>query len=168
MDDPLELWRPERVTTRRSRSCGDRSRILHAAGIAHGRLNASNVVVTDDGPMLAGLSAATLAAPRSALDIDVAELLVACTVLVGADRALAAALEGIGAPTVAAAVPYVQPAALTPHLRELTRFRRVPVDDLRTAAAQATGAEHADPVPVHRFRIRDLLITAPSRSPPTC
>ena len=52
---------------------------LHAAGISHGRLNASNVLVVDDGPMLVDLSAATLGAPQSALDIDVAELLVACT-----------------------------------------------------------------------------------------
>lgn len=160
VDDPLESWPPERVDDRMLEELWGQVAILHAAGIAHGRLNASNVDVADDGPMLAGLSAATLAAPRSALDIDVAELLVACAALVGADRALAAALSGIGAPAVAAAVPYVQRAALTPHLRELTRFHRVPVDDLRTAAAAATGAEHADPVPVHRFRIRDLLVTA--------
>ena len=160
VDDPLELWPPERVDDAMLEELWRQVAILHAAGIAHGRLNASNVDVTDDGPMLAGLSAATLAAPRSALDIDVAELLVACTALVGADRALAAALAGVGAPAVAAAVPYVQPAALTPHLRELVRFRRVPVDGLRTAAAEATDAEDADLVPVHRFRARDLLVTA--------
>ena len=48
----------------------------------------------DDGPVLLDFSAATLGAPQSALDIDVAELLVACTVLVGPDRALDAALDG--------------------------------------------------------------------------
>src|SRR5262249_9572572 len=32
---------------------------LHAAGISHGRLNASNVLVVEDGPMLVDLSAAT-------------------------------------------------------------------------------------------------------------
>ena len=63
-------------------------RALHAAGIAHGRLNASNVHVVDDGPMLVDLSAATLAPRASALDLDVAELLVACAVLVGPERAL--------------------------------------------------------------------------------
>ena len=56
---------------------------LHEAGIAHGRLNASNVLVGDDGPMLVDLSAATLGAQQAQLDIDLAELLVACTVLVG-------------------------------------------------------------------------------------
>ena len=37
---------------------------LHAAGISHGRLNASNVLVLDDGPMLVDFSAATLGAPH--------------------------------------------------------------------------------------------------------
>ena len=50
--------------------------------------------------MLVDFSAATLGAPQSALDIDVAELLVACTVLVGPDRALRAALEAGGADAV--------------------------------------------------------------------
>jgi undecaprenyl-diphosphatase len=61
---------------------------LHAARISHGRLNLSNVLVVDGGPMLVDFSAATLGAPQSTLDIDDAELLVACTVLVGPDRAL--------------------------------------------------------------------------------
>jgi glycosyltransferase 2 family protein len=66
---------------------------LHAAGISHGRLNLSNVLVVDDRPMLIDLSAATVGAPRLQLDIDVAELLVACTVLVGAERTLSKAVE---------------------------------------------------------------------------
>ena len=74
---------------RRSRTCGEQVERLHAAGISHGRLNASNVLVVDDGPMLVDLSAATLGAPQVSLDLDVAELLVACSVLVGPERALA-------------------------------------------------------------------------------
>ena len=68
---------------------------LHAAGISHGRLNAANVLVVDGEPMLVDLSAATLGAPQSALDIDTAELLVASSVLVGADRALRAASPAV-------------------------------------------------------------------------
>ena len=43
---------------------------MYAAGISHGALNASNVLVLDDGPMLVDFSAATLGAPQSALDMD--------------------------------------------------------------------------------------------------
>ena len=43
-----------------------------AAGIAHGRLNASNVLIGDDGPMLVDLSAATRG-QQAQLDIDLAD-----------------------------------------------------------------------------------------------
>ena len=84
------------------------------AGISHGRLNASNVVVLDEGPMLVDLSAATLGAPQSALDIDVAELVVASTVLVGPDRALQKAIDAGWGDAVGRVLPYLQRAALTP------------------------------------------------------
>ena len=66
---------------------------MHDAGISHGRLNVGNVLVVDGEPMLVDLSAATLGAPQSALDIDVAELLVSCCVLVGPERALRQAVN---------------------------------------------------------------------------
>jgi hypothetical protein len=133
---------------------------LHAADISHGRLNLSNVVVVDDAPVLLGLAAATLGAPRSALDIDVAELLVACTVLVGPDRALRAAIDGAGVDAVAGAMPYLQPAGLSPHVRDLARTHEVALKDLRTAGAEATGTEQPEIAPLRRVRPRDLLLTA--------
>jgi glycosyltransferase 2 family protein len=133
---------------------------LRVAGISHGRLNLSNVVVVDHAPVLCDFSAATLGAPQSALDIDVAELLVACTVLVGPDRALHAAIDGVGADAVTGAMPYLQRAALTPHIRDLARTHEVALKDLRAAAAQATGIKAPDIVPLRRVRLRDLLVTA--------
>jgi uncharacterized membrane protein YbhN (UPF0104 family) len=131
---------------------------LHAAGISHGRLNASNVVVDADGPMLVDLSAATLAAPQSTLDIDVAELLVASTVLVGPERALQKAVEAGSGNAVARALAYLQPAALTPHLRDLARSHEIELKELRTAAAAATGTEPPEIVPLRRVRPRDVLV----------
>ena len=107
---------------------------LHAAGISHGRLNASNVLLADVAPCSIDFSAATLGAPRSALDIDVAELLVACTVLVGPERALREAIAAAGNDAIAHALPYLQRAALTPHLRTLARAHEVGVEKLRTDA----------------------------------
>jgi uncharacterized membrane protein YbhN (UPF0104 family)/tRNA A-37 threonylcarbamoyl transferase component Bud32 len=132
---------------------------LHGAGISHGRLNASNVAVVDGAPMLVGLAEATLGAPQSALDIDVAELLVACAVLVGSDRALDAAVAGAGVEAVAGALPYLQRAALTPHVRDLARHEDVELAELRTAAAKAAGTEVPDIAPLRRFRARDLVLT---------
>jgi len=133
---------------------------LHAAGISHGRLNASNVLVLDEGPMLVDLSAATLGAPQSALDMDISELLVACTILVGPDRALRKASEAGWSDVIGRVLPYLQPAALTPHLRDLARSHEVDLKDLRTQAAQATGQQVPELVPLRRVRPRDLVATA--------
>jgi uncharacterized membrane protein YbhN (UPF0104 family)/tRNA A-37 threonylcarbamoyl transferase component Bud32 len=133
---------------------------LHEAGISHGRLNAGNVAVVDGVPVLVDFGAATLGAPQSAIDIDVAELLVACAVLVGPERALAAASRGAGDKAVSGALPYLERSALTPHLRDLAREHDVALEQLRAAAAAATNEQLPDIVPLRRVRPRDVLTTA--------
>jgi glycosyltransferase 2 family protein len=157
--DPLERSSPERVTDETLESLCQQVGRLHQAGISHGRLNLSNVLLLDDGPMLVDFSAATLGAPQSALDIDVAELLVACTVLVGAERALSKAVEAGWGEAIARALPYLQRAALTPHLRDLARTHEVGLKELRAGAAQATGQDVPELVPLRRIRPRDVLVT---------
>jgi hypothetical protein len=157
---PLEGAPPEHAADDLLRELWAQVAQLHAAGISHGRLNLSNVLIVDGVPLLCDFSAATLGAPTSALDIDVAELLVACTVLVGPDRALRAAVEGAGVVAVTGAMPFLQRAALTPHIRDLARTHEVALEDLRGAAARATGVEPPDVVPLRRVRPRDLLLTA--------
>ena len=133
--------------------------LLHEAGISHGRLNLGNVLLVDDGPMLVDFSAATLGAPQSALDTDLVELLVACTVLVGPQRALSNAVEAGWGAAMARVLPYVQRAALTPHLRDLARTHEVGLEDLRAAVAAATDQEVPDLVQLRRIRPRDVLVT---------
>ena len=134
--------------------------LLHAARISHGRLNASNVLLTDEGPTLVDFSAATLGAPQSLLDLDVAELLVACTILVGPERALQSALDAGWRDSIVRVLPYLQRAALTPHLRDLAREHEVGLKDLRTAAASAAGTKLPEIVPLRRVRPKDLVLTA--------
>jgi hypothetical protein len=137
---------------------GPRSRACTRPASRTARLDAGNVALVDGAPLLLDLSAATLGAPRSALDIDVAELLVASTVRVGPD-ALHAAIAGIGADALAGAVPYLQRAALTPHVRDLARTHEVALDDLREAAAAATGKAPKH-VELRRIRVEDLVTVA--------
>jgi len=158
--EPLELCRADEVSDGTLEDLWQQVARLQAAGISHGRLNASNVIVVDDGPMLVDLSAATLGAPQSALDMDVAELLVACAVLVGPERSLSRAVEAGWSDAIARVLPYLQRAALTPHLRDLARSHEIALKDLRTEAAKATGQEVPAIVPLRRMRLRDLLLTA--------
>jgi uncharacterized membrane protein YbhN (UPF0104 family)/tRNA A-37 threonylcarbamoyl transferase component Bud32 len=157
---PLESLPPEQVTDDVLESLMEQVARLQRAGISHGRLNASNVLMVEDGPMLVDFAAATLGAPQSALDIDLAELLVACTVLVGPDRALKTAIDSGWGEAVGRVLPYLQRAALTPHLRDLARAHEVDLKELRAAAAAATGQEAPEVAPLRRIRPKDLLLTA--------
>jgi glycosyltransferase 2 family protein len=157
---PLELSAPDEVSDEVLEDLLQQVARLHAAGISHGRLNASNIVVTADGPMLVDLSAATLGAPQSLLDIDVAELLVSCTVLVGPERALGKAVAAGWTDSIARVLPYLQGAALTPHVRDLARTHEVGLKNLRAAAAATTGTELPEIAPLYRIRLKDLALMA--------
>ncbi|MGO4257369.1 lysylphosphatidylglycerol synthase domain-containing protein [Marmoricola sp. RAF53] len=135
-------------------------RRLHDAGIAHGRLHLGHVVVAHGYPELVGFHAATLGAPATSKAVDAAELLVSSTVRVGADRALAAAVRGAGPELVVAALPYLQRGALSPATRDAARHSEVELDELRSAAAKATGSDAVEIAPLRRVRVRDLLVTA--------
>jgi glycosyltransferase 2 family protein len=158
--EPLESFSPDEVSDETLEAVWEQAAQLHAAGISHGRLNASNVLILDSGPMLVDLSAATLGAPQSALDMDVAELLVASTVLVGPERALHKAVDAGWGDAVGRVLPYLQRAALTPHLRDLARSQEIRLKELRAAAAAAAGIEEPELAPLRRVRPKDLLMTA--------
>ena len=158
--EPLEASRPDQVSDELLEDLWQQVAQLHEAGISHGRLNASNVLVCDDGPMLVDMSAATLGAPQSALDLDVAELLVASAVLVGPERALSKAVEAGWRDAVARVLPYLQRAALTPHLRDLARSHELGLKSLRAAAAEATGSAQPEIAPLRRVRPKDVVLTA--------
>jgi uncharacterized membrane protein YbhN (UPF0104 family)/tRNA A-37 threonylcarbamoyl transferase component Bud32 len=158
--EPLELSRPDQVSDETLEDLWHQIARLHAAGIAHGRLNASNVLIVDDRTMLVDLSAATLGAEQSTLDLDVAELLVACAVLVGPERALSRAIEAGWGDVMARVLPYLQRAALTPHLRDLARSHEIDLKKLRAAVATASGTEEPEIAPLHRIRPKEVLLMA--------
>jgi uncharacterized membrane protein YbhN (UPF0104 family)/tRNA A-37 threonylcarbamoyl transferase component Bud32 len=158
--EPLESMSADDVSDELLGQLCQQVSLLQAADISHNRLNASNVLVVDGAPMLVDWSAATLGAPQSALDIDVAELLVACTVLVGPERALKQAVDAGWGDAIGRSLPYLQRAALTPHLRDLAHAHEVDLKELRAAAAEATGQEAPEVAPLRRMRPKDLLLTA--------
>jgi glycosyltransferase 2 family protein len=158
--EPLELSSEHQVSDEQLRELCRQVARLHDAGIAHGRLNLSNVLVGDEGPMLVDLSAATLGAPQSSLDMDVAELLVSCCVLVGPERTLRLAVDAGWSDSIARVLPYLQPAALTPHARDLARAHEIGVKQLRQAAATAVGTTQPEIVPLRRVRLKDVLTMA--------
>ena len=72
----------------------------------------------------------------------------------------------MGTEAVAGAAPYLQRAALTPHVQELARDHEVALRDLRAAVARATGTEPAKVVDA-AGPSRTSSSSGSSSSPPT-
>ncbi len=135
---------------------------LHRAGIAHRSLRAANVMV-DGGmlPWLTDFSFSELAATQRQKDLDLAELLASLAVLVGAERAVSSAAAVTGAQRLAAAVPLLQPLALSAGTRHAIARHDGLLKQTRSAAAAACGLTSQPLARLQRVRPRTLLaITA--------
>src|SRR4051794_17516754 len=134
---------------------------LHAARVAHGRLNATHVVVDGTKIGIDGFELATGAAATGRRAADVAELLVSTSLIVGTDRAVAVAHAGLGRDAIVEALPYLQPAALSRELRPNRRHRKErskQVAAIRDAAASAAGTDVPALQELHRVSGTNLMM----------
>ncbi len=134
------------------------ARSLRDARIGHGRLNARSLVVTPAGVLVTDLAGARFHAEDTVLGTDLAELLVSCSLLVGTERALAAARAAMGDEALYAAVPYLQRAALSPDLRDEAHDAELDVDGLREQVVGLTGGEMPEVAVVRRVSARDVVL----------
>src|SRR5439155_19063779 len=87
---------------------------LHEARIAHRDLRRHNVLVDEAGePWLLDFNLVEAASSGRRLHRDVCELLVSLTAVVGPERAADSALESLGSDEVMAAMPMLQPLAIS-------------------------------------------------------
>jgi tRNA A-37 threonylcarbamoyl transferase component Bud32/uncharacterized membrane protein YbhN (UPF0104 family) len=133
---------------------------LHAAHVVHGRLNSSHVVVDESGPAIVGFDNASVSGEALGAR-EVAELLVSTSSLVDAERAVAAAANGIGQAAVRSALPWLQPAALSRETRAQAGGRgelRARLEQLREAAARDSAAEVPALLKLHRVSRSSLAM----------
>lgn len=131
------------------------------AGLAHGRLDPTNVIVEGDGKVaFVGWRNASAAATRNRTGGDVATLLFTTSLVVGEDRAVAAALAGLGKDDLAASVPFVQPAVVRRDLRKGQKGVKKTFENLRGAVAQATGVEVPEIEQLRRVSRRQVVMFA--------
>jgi glycosyltransferase 2 family protein len=134
---------------------------LHRAGIAHRSLRAANVMIGGDGlPWLTDFSFSELVATQRQMDLDLAELLASLAIVVGADRAVSSAAAVIGARKLAAAVPLLQPPALSASTRHAIAHQDGLLADTRSAAAAASVLNAQPLARLQRVRLRTLLTIA--------
>jgi uncharacterized membrane protein YbhN (UPF0104 family) len=149
---------PDELTDARLDAAWAQVAMLHRRAIAHRDLDAGNLVATADGG--AGLrvtGAGQVAAGDTALRIDLAHLLVALAMLVGADRSVASALRVIGPEKLATAVPLLQPIALGAPTRGQLRDHEHLLDHLREEILAAVPTAPVEPVRIERLRLRTVV-----------
>jgi undecaprenyl-diphosphatase len=136
-------------------------RTLHSARVAHGKLDAKHVLVDGNAVRIVGFDFASSSARFRQTAGDVAQLLAATTALVGAERAVAAAVRVVGKETVAAALPVLQPAALSGWTHDALGGRDQlddRLEELRQVGAAATGSEAPELRRLYRVQPRSLLM----------
>lgn len=141
------------VTDELLRAVWSQVAVLRTHGVAHRDLRLANVFLRSDGaPALIDFSFGELSASRQLLDTDVAELLAATAAVVGVDRAVAAASDGIGREAVLAAREWLLPGMLTSATRQAIHRVEGGFEALREAIGAVeegwSGEVAGDPVPV--------------------
>jgi glycosyltransferase 2 family protein len=158
----LDRTAPRLVTDSMLRALWTEVAGLHRAKIAHRSLRANNIVVDRAGrPWLTDFSFSELAATQRQMALDAAELLASLASIVGADRAVASAAAVITSQDLAAAVPLLQPLALSAGTRRAVASQDRLLASTRAAAAAATG-RGPDPelARIQRVRPRTLVAVA--------
>ncbi|MGI9584979.1 MAG: flippase-like domain-containing protein [Acidimicrobiia bacterium] len=133
---------------------------LHDAGIAHGSLTVDAFGMSDQGPLLGEMSAATLSGSDTRMGLDIVSFLYSTSIAVGSQKAVDAARDGIGDEQLVAALPFLQPPALTRSQRKLSPKPKAVVGELRDAIVDVTGAEVPEPGKLRRVEWKNLIMPA--------
>lgn len=131
--------------------------LLHRHSMSHGSLSAQAVHAGPEGPIITELALGSLAADASDQGSDVCGLLYSLSVLVGAERAVRTAVEGLGEDRLVAALPYLQLAAMNPATRRLAEKPKETMSVLRSTVSEMTSVALPEPVRLRRVTPRNLL-----------
>jgi uncharacterized protein (TIRG00374 family) len=128
--------------------------------IAHRDLRSANVLVDgDEKPWLTGFSFSAIAASDDELDGDVAQLLAALSLTVGADRSVAGAVETLGPETVGAALPRLQPNALSDATRAALKEHPGLLEELQDTVARRCAVAEPTYLPLERISKQRIFTT---------
>jgi uncharacterized membrane protein YbhN (UPF0104 family) len=135
--------------------------VLHRHRIAHRDLRQANIVLdAAGGPWLIDFGFSEVAADQALLDADVAQLLVALALDVGAGPAVDAAVAELGAEAVAASLPRLQPDTFSGATREALKQRKDLVGQVRSAVSARTGVPEPELEHLERISPRTIVTIA--------
>lgn len=154
---PLSVFDPHDVADATLVEMWRQVALLHTRRIAHGWLTTDNVILEGPEPVLGGFRFAAIGAPRVNLRADLAELLCSLAVQVGIARAVATAVEGVGAEPLVDALPLMQPLVIASPTRDAMKAKGVSLTELRDALQHAVGADTVELAPVSRVSVRGVV-----------
>ena len=138
----------------------DQVRLMHGASLSNGSLNTSAVQVGPDGPIITDFALGSLSADDSDQATDIVELLFSLAVVVGEERAVRTALQGLGRDRLVAVLPYLQVPAVSPSTRRLTEKPKNLMTSLSSEVTEVTESEMPEPMKLRRVTARNLIMAA--------
>ncbi len=132
--------------------------LMHEESLSHGSLDASAVQIGANGPILTDFALGSLAPDESDQASDLVELLYSLSVLIGTDRAARTAFQGMGRERLVAALPYIQPPAVSPTTRRLAEEPKKTTSALSKAVADVTGSEIPELAKLRRVTVRNVVM----------
>ncbi|OAR24697.1 hypothetical protein A8W25_20245 [Streptomyces sp. ERV7] len=164
----LDSLGDEEITDELMRSAWRQVRALQSRRIAHRRLAGDAILVDRSGTViLTDLRGGEIAAGDVVLRMDIAQLLVTLGLRVGAERAVAAAVDVLGPDTVADSLPLLQPIALSRSTRAtLRRLAREQAQREREAVIEASlAAKEARAAEAAQARHREAEVASAPEQP---
>jgi len=160
--ESLDRIAPQLVTDSLLRALWTEVDRLHRAKIAHRSLRAANIVVDRAcRPWLTDFSFAELAATQRQMALDVAELLASLATITHGGRAVTSAAAVLAPDDLAAAIPLLQPLALSAGTRRAVARHDGLLASIRAAAVAASGRDQSPELArLQRVRARTLLAIA--------
>lgn len=158
---PLFESAPATVTDALLDDAWDQVGRLHRARVIHGCLDGRHVAVRDGQVVIDGFEYASMSDEARDASADVAELLASTAAVVGPERAVAAAVRVAGSPAVAAALPVLQPQALSGWTHDALGGRAQldhELEQLRATGAEAVGIDPPQLRPIYRVHPRSIVL----------
>ena len=132
--------------------------VLRRHRIAHRDLRRANVFVGDDGvPWMIDFGFSEVAVPDELLDADVAQLLASLAVVVGAERAVAAAIDALGTDAVGEALPRLQIRALSGATQTAIKDHKGLLKELQDEVVERCGVDRVEFVQLERANRKTIV-----------
>jgi glycosyltransferase 2 family protein len=130
---------------------------LHDRGIVHGQLDEDRLVLDEGQLGLVDFRGAAVAPTEAQEHGDNAQMFVTTIGLFGRDASVSGLIEHRSSEQIEDLLPYLQPTALTPDQRRMTKALAIDLDDLRSEVAAAAGLESPPLIRLRRFTVGSVI-----------